>query len=363
MKKIILIVAVLVIIALVVFFSKRDTDVSAEEIRLGAVLSLSGEAAADGLNIKRGIDLAVADLAEEGVNVKVEYQDDETDSAKTVSAVQYLLATFKPHAIVGPTWSFLEDAAGPVTAQAKIIAYAPADTSEYTSSKSPYNFRGGPLNSLAVGPMADWLTQNNKSRIAIIYDKSPWGENVGQSFRDAVAKAGKTVALEDTTVPFATDAASITSLFITKAKSLNVDAILWTGYDAEAVALVKRRAELEYDVPVIVQTTAYQALLSRNAVFPEELDNMFYLAVPRSSEFVEKFKAAYGEEPGNYADRAYDGVMILVEAIQNSPANDSDAISNYLHTKLSYDGYAGKYEFNEDGDMRYGEWIVSPIVE
>ena len=75
MKKIILIVAVLVIIALMVFFSKRDTDVSAEEIRLGAVLSLSGEAAADGLNIKRGIDLAVADLAEEGVNVKVEYQE------------------------------------------------------------------------------------------------------------------------------------------------------------------------------------------------------------------------------------------------------------------------------------------------
>ena len=357
----IILVAVLILGALTVGFIRKP--VAGGEIRIGAVVSTSGDAAADGLSIKRGIDLAVADLAKDGVKVRVEYQDDQTDPTKAVSAVRYLLTTFKPHAIIGPTWSFLEDATGPVIAQEKIIAYAPANTSEYTSAISSYNFRGAPLNSLAVGPMADWLQKNNKSRVAIIYDKSPWGESVGKSFRDAVAKAGKTVVLEETTVPFGPDAASVTSLFIAKAKALNADVILWTGYDPEAVALVHKRAELGYNVSVIAQTTAYQALLSRDAVDPSEVNNMFYLAIPRSQEFVEKFEATYGEEPGNYADRAYDGIMILVEALQNSPADDSDAISIYLHTKLKYQGYAGVYEFSENGDVKSGEWIILPIVE
>ena len=360
-NKYILLVAVLIVGAILITFIRKP--VVGEEIRIGAVVSTSGDAAADGLNIKRGIDLAVADLAKKGVKVSVEYQDDQTDATKAVSAVQYLLSTFKPQVIVGPTWSFLEDATGPVIAGAKIVAYAPANTSEYTSAISPYNFRGAPLNALAVGPMAEWLQVNNKSRVAIIYDKSPWGESVGKSFRDAVTRAGKTIVLEETTVPFGPDAASVTSLFLAKAKALNADVILWTGYDPEAVALVRKRAELNYNVPVIAQTTAYQALLSRKAVDPKEVNNMFYLAIPRSQEFVEKFEAAYGEEPGNYADRAYDGVMLLVEALQNSPTNDSDAISSYLHTKLKYQGYAGTYEFNENGDVKSGKWVILPIVE
>ena len=63
--------------------------------------------------------------------------------------------------------------------------------------------------------------------------------------------------------------------------------------------------------------------------------------------------------PGNYAASAYDGVMILVDAIKNKSENES--IADYLRTKTDYEGYQTEYSFDENGDIKGGEWIVTPL--
>ncbi len=105
-KQIYIAVAVVAVVALAIVATKHQTGPT-EAIRIGAVLGLTGDAAQDGLSIKRGIELAKADLAKEGIVVEIEYQDDKTDPKQTVSALQYLLSTNRPQAIIGPTWSFL----------------------------------------------------------------------------------------------------------------------------------------------------------------------------------------------------------------------------------------------------------------
>jgi branched-chain amino acid transport system substrate-binding protein len=178
MKKIAWFCAALLAVVVLGLFLKHPAPRSAG-IHIGAVLGLTGDAATDALNIKRGIDLAKDDLAKQGVEVEIVYQDDHTDPKQTVSAIRYLLSTAKPQAIIGPTWSFLEDAAAPVIAQEKIIAYAPADTSEFVNVRSPYQFHGAPRNALSVKPMVAWMLQHGSKRIAIITDSSAWGLSRG----------------------------------------------------------------------------------------------------------------------------------------------------------------------------------------
>jgi branched-chain amino acid transport system substrate-binding protein len=256
----------------------------------------------------------------------------------------------------------LEEAGDPVMASDKIISYAPADTSEFVSAKSPYAFRGAPRNALIEQPLADWLRANKKIRAAIIVSKDAWGSSVAAPMRAAVKDAGGTVVVDETIQTFSPDAADEVAVILTKVKATNADVILWTGYEGDATALVEKRAELGLNIPLIAASNVYSELLSRNVVSPSELKNAYLISVSISPNFIAKFKDAYGEAPGNYADRAYDGLILLVRAIQNAPAKDSDSVSAYIHNDLDYQGYAGEYKFNDNGDVIGGDWIISPIV-
>ena len=335
-----------------------------ETIRIGAVLGLTGQAATDSLNIKRGLDLAKSDLAKMGITVDINYQDDNADAKKTVSAVQYLISTYQPQAIVGPVWSYLEDAAGPVIAANKIVAYAPADTSEFVSARSPYNFRGAPQNALIKQPVSDWLRANNKKRVAIIVDKAAFGASVKAPYRTAANEAGASVAYLEEIPTFSSDPVGLVTVALLKAKAANSDVILWSGYEPESAALIKKKAELGLaNVPVIAIGNTLVSLLSRNAISANELSGVYHISVPHNPDFVQKFKAVYGEAPGDYADRAYDGLMIIVNAFRNAPQKNGDSIAAYLRENTHYQGYGGLYEFNENGDVKEGHWIIQPIVK
>jgi len=341
--------------------SNRPT--SSETIKIGAVLGLTGSAAADSLSIKRGLDLAVEDLAKEGVAVEINYQDDKTDAKQTVSALQYLFASYHPHAIVGPAWSFLEDAGSQTIIANKTVAYAPANTTEFVSTKSPYHFHGATRNALVEQPLTDWLKRNNKKRVAIIVSNDAWGESNAIPFRKAAQNAGATIVVDETITAFTGTEATTMSSHLTKAKSANADVILWTGYEADATALAKRRSELQIDASIVAASNVFDALLSRNVVSSDQLQNAYFRTNPDSREFAQKFQAKYSMAPTNYADRAYDGLMILVDAIQNAPAKDGDSISQYLRMETRYRGFGGTYEFNDSGDIEGGEWVIEPIVQ
>ena len=330
-------------------------------IKIGAVLGLTGYAATDSLNVKRGIDLAVEDLAKTGVTVDVNYQDDKTDPKQTVSSIQYLAATYKPQAVIGPIWSFLEDAGAPALTQAKLVAYAPANTSEFTTG-GPYMFHGAVKNEKIIPSVVEWLKSKDVKSVAIIVSKDGWGTSVDSAFQEAVKEAGITVAVDDAILSSG-DETTVMSSDITKAKSLKAGAILFTGYDEEATILAKRRQDLGFNVPVLVQSQVYGQLVDRGAVTKEQAKGIDVLTIPPSVDFIAAFKTKYGEVPGTYSDRAYDGVMLLVDAIQHSSATDGDSLANYIRNSTHYKGYAGTYEFDAKGDITGGGWVVQSVLK
>jgi branched-chain amino acid transport system substrate-binding protein len=352
-----------IVAVLIGIFGLSQSQTEPETIKIGVIVSLTGSAARDGLSIKQGVDLAVSELVAKGVAIEVVYQDDGTDAKRTVSALQFMLATEKPQAIVGPTWSFLEDAAAPFIAKEKIVAFAPANTSEFVTISSKYQFQGAPRNDGRVEPVARWLKEHHKKRVAILVDKTSWGDSVAGPFRKAVEDAGATVVVDETFLPFDSNVGSTIAAILAKAKFANADVILWTGFDADALALIQKRQALEIDVPVLAASTVYSGFLSRGVVTEEQLDNVYFMSTPVSDSFAQKFEAKYGEKPNNFADNAYDGTMMLVEAIQNAKTKDGDGVADYLRTKLTYTREGQSYKFNESGDLIGGAWVLSPVVK
>ncbi len=356
-------VVILVVIGVGIYYWQKTPLSSGENIKIGAVLSLTGDASVDALNMQRGIELARGDLAAKGIVVDIQYQDDKTDPKQTVSAAQYLASTYQPQALLGPVWSFLADAIAPTIASQKIVTLSPAVTTEFVSARSPYLFLGGMKNELTRPILADWLKQHKVMRVAMVTDTSAWSQSLAKPFREAVKDAGAQMVLDED-VSLQADASTIASVWL-KAKAAKADLVLRTGgASAETAYFVQKRAELNLPVPVIsASASLYRDLLSRGSISADSLKDIYAIDAQLSPDFVAKFKAKYNQEPGNYADRGYDSLMIVVEAIRNAPSKDADALSQYLHTALHYQGYAGTYEFGEDGGVKGGVWMIQPIIK
>ena len=360
-NKVILGIVILIALASVWFlFSNQAQKVASNDqtIKIGAILALTGDGSTDGQNIKRGMELAKDDLAEQGTKVEINYQDDKTNPKESVSAVQYLAENYKPNALVGPIWSFLEDAAAPVITQNKLVTYSPADTSEIVNTKSPYIFHGTIKNSEKAEPVANWLKVNGKKRVAIIVSQDAWGNSHEQAYRQAAKLAEAQVVMVEK-LPFGLEDAGLSTVLL-KVKNSGADVLLWTGYNDGALSLIRKTSELNIDIPII-GTEGFSWVVKAGLVKPSSKQEIYSLKTKLDPKFVQKFEAKFGEEPGTYADTAYDGLMILAQSIREGKKNGYN-LQSYLKNKLSYDGFAGHYHFDSNNDReKGGEWVLERV--
>lgn len=249
MKKTNKIIAGVVILILAgIFIFANTTKTTSSELKIGAVLSITGFGASDSENIKRGMELAKEDLLKKGTTVVIEYQDDKTDPKETVSAIRALTLN-NPDAIIGPVWSYLVDAGAKSLEDSKIAAFSPSVTSEYVASHSNTIFHGAVKNSQAIDGIAKRLEENNVKSVAIITTNGAWGDSLLSVFKESSKKASASV-LVDEKVNFG-DEITPTPTLVTKIKSSGAQAILWTGSEEGAVALIKRMNEQGVNIPII----------------------------------------------------------------------------------------------------------------
>jgi branched-chain amino acid transport system substrate-binding protein len=78
--------------------------------------------------------------------------------------------------------------------------------------------------------------------------------------------------------------------------------------------------------------------------------------LPKTGEFLDKFKKKYGElpEPPAVNSSAYDSVFVLASAIERAGSLDPDKITEALE-KTDYPGVSGRIKFNQDHIMVFGE--------
>ena len=94
-----LMILVVIIGGYFVFNAKKTVPVTAQAIKIGVITDLTGPAAYWGVSSQIGAQLAVQDLATEGIAVQPIFEDYQLDAAKAASAAQKLSSVDKVNAV------------------------------------------------------------------------------------------------------------------------------------------------------------------------------------------------------------------------------------------------------------------------
>jgi branched-chain amino acid transport system substrate-binding protein len=145
------------------------------QIKLGAILSISGPGAAMGVGYKGAFDLFPTEIAGQ----KVEYiiRDDATDASTGYTIAQKMISEDHVDAIIGPSLTATDAAAAPLANQAKVpmLAMAPY---EYDPQKQPYTFNDAQPLSLMVSAVFKYMQQHGVKDIGYIGFSDGWGDQV-----------------------------------------------------------------------------------------------------------------------------------------------------------------------------------------
>jgi branched-chain amino acid transport system substrate-binding protein len=364
-KKIIVGVVIgLILVSLAVIYTNKDKQVAVtpnktKTISMGAILAMTGYAAADGEDIKNGIELAKADLAKQGVTLNVDYFDDATDPKNTITGIN-LMSSKGIKLIMGPTWGFQVTAALPMIKNKDIALLLPAQASDNVLVTSEKAFFAKPSTAKKQAPTETWLKQMNAKNVAVfvvMFSGDNWSEGHIKIWTDAVTASGAHVAMLER-ITLAQESEIMKTLLL-KAKQNKVDAILWTGTDAGAVSLIQEMQKMNFKVPVL-GTTQIEKVVSTGKVTGDG-GSLYALMGSTSGEFADKFHAAYGADKRfDYAESAYDLTMLSVE-VALTHGNDVANLAQYMKTSLNYSGFGGKYTFDARGDRPSSEWKVVQV--
>jgi branched-chain amino acid transport system substrate-binding protein len=171
--------------------------------------------------------------------------------------------------------------------------------------------------------MVNWLTRHGYSRPAVVAPWSPIGEEYFSYFRQECRRHGLTVASVES-VNAATTVHDLVAKFAALRDS-NCDSLAWLGYGGLFVQDFVRPAlaEINWDPPRVM-TTAFMQYLNGFEKFEGWVGiDQWCPLNPRVDEFLGRFVARYGEEPGRWPNAlpglAYDMARVVVEGLHRAP--------------------------------------------
>jgi branched-chain amino acid transport system substrate-binding protein len=164
------------------------------QIRIGAILSISGPAASMGVGYKGAFDFFPSEIAGQ----KVEYiiRDDGTDANTAFTVAQRMISDDHVDALIGPSLTASDAAVAPLANQAHVpmIAMAPY---EYDPAKQPYTFNDAQPLSLMISVIFSYMQQHGVRDIAYISFSDDWGDQVLAASRQSAQKDGIKVLADE----------------------------------------------------------------------------------------------------------------------------------------------------------------------
>jgi len=335
-------------------------------VKIGHVAPLSGPIAHLGKDNENGARLAVEELNAKGVTIggkKVKFEllaeDDAADPKQGTAAAQKLVDQ-KVNGVVGHLNSGTSIPASKIYSDAGIPQISPSSTNpKFTRQGYKTTFRvvaddvhlGGTLGRYAVQKLS-------AKNIAVIDDRTAYGQGVADEFEKAAKAAGATIVGREFTTDKATDFTAI----LTTLKGKKPDVIFFGGMDAVAGPMIKQMKALGLNTKFMGGDgicTGELVKLSGDTI----ADNQVYCAEAGGVEgpqekiladFNAKFKKRFNADVQIYAPYVYDAVNVMVDAMVKANSSDPAKYLPVLAKTAGYKGVTGDIGFDDKGDIKNG---------
>lgn len=342
------------------------TDAPAK-LRIGAVLPLTGAASIHGQNEREGLELARKEINKAGgiagKQVDIIYEDDQTDSAKSVTAVKKLIELDNVKLIIGGTWDFLANAEIPVIDQDKAVLISPSARPDTITRDSDYFFVMHSPVLLHERAIEKWIDITNVSSIIAVVVDNPWGAAHIKALR-AAARAKNITIIEERMLP--SFESNDISTEVTKVKALRADGLFAIMNFNDNAMLAKKRIEQSIDIPILAGEDFLTALTS-GKMEPSQAEGVSILLFKSDpTGFPARFEKEFNKPADIYSDTAYDSLYAIKAAIEKAGSQDPDQVIEALH-EIEFDGASGKIFFGEKnfpenknsvlGTIQDGIWV------
>jgi branched-chain amino acid transport system substrate-binding protein len=315
---------------------------------------MTGQYASFGEQMRRGAELAVADLnAKGGVmgqKLVLKVGDDACDPKQAV-AVANKFVSEKVVFVAGHFCSGSSIPASKVYTEEGILQISPASTNpKLTEEGGPNVFRVCGRDDQQGTVAGNYLADKFKGKkIAIIHDKTAYGKGLADETKKQLNKR----KVKETMYEAYTAGEKDYSALVSKLKGAGIDVVYVGGYHTEAGLMVRQAREQGYNVQLVsgdaLVTDEYWKITGKAGegtlmtFSPDPRKN------PAAAGVVKEFRAQK-YEPEGYTLYTYGAIQAWAQAVSKAKSTNWKKVADTLR-KNKFETVLGKIGFNKKGDV------------
>ncbi len=335
-------------------------------VKIGHVGPTSGQIAHLGKDNELGARLAIEDLNAKGVTIggkKVKFEllaEDDAGDPKQGTAAAQKLVDAKVNGVVGHLNSGTSIPASKVYSDAGIPQISPSATNpKFTRNGYKTTFRVVADDVHLGGTLGRYAAKDLKGKsIAVIDDRTAYGQGVADEFEKGVKGAGGKVVGREFTNDKATDFTAI----LTSLKGKKPDVVFFGGMDAVAGPMLRQMKQLGIEAKFLGGDGICTGELPKLAagtmgdgqVVCAEAGGVEGEAKKSMDDFKAKFKSKFNVDVQIYAPYVYDAVNVLAAAMVKAGSAEPAKYLPVLAKTSGFKGVTGNITFDEKGDIKNG---------
>jgi branched-chain amino acid transport system substrate-binding protein len=332
------------------------------DIMIGVAGPITGPNAAFGAQLQKGAEQAAADInAAGGINgekIVLSVGDDVSDPKQGISVANKFVADGVKF-VVGHFNSSVSIPTSEVYVENGILQITPASTNPTFTERGLWNTfrtcgRDDQQGAVAGGYLA---AEFKDAKIAVIHDKTTYGQGLADETKKAMNAAGVTEAMYEGVNVGDKDFSAL----IAKMKEAGVTVVYFGGLHTEAGLLMRQLAD---------QGLKAQ-FMSGDGIVSNELASIAGDAVngtlmtfapdprknPAAKELVEKFRAA-GFEPEAYTLYSYAATQIIAAAAVKAGSTDPQKVAETMKASGPWSTAIGEIGYDAKGDITRPDYVM-----
>lgn len=336
----------------------------AQDLVVALAGPITGGDAAFGEQMKRGADMAVKNINAAGgilgKKLKLELGDDQCEPKQALPVANSFVQK-KVIFVAGHYCSGVSIPASAVYAENNILQITPASTNPRLTDEAKAKgwtnvFRTCGRDDIQGVVAGKYLAEKFKGKkIAILHDKTPYGQGIAEETRKNMNAAGQKEVIWDS---FSKGDKDFTAI-VSKMKQAGIEVVYAGSYHTEVGLLVKQSREQGFGAQFLsedalvtdefwkISGPAGEGLLMTFAPDP--------VASPAAKAVVDQFKAEK-YNPEGYTLYTYAAFQVFAEAAKRAGSTDAKKVAAQIHGK-AFDTVIGKLQYDNKGDVSNSEYV------
>jgi branched-chain amino acid transport system substrate-binding protein len=349
------IVILVLIVGAYVFFANSATtglflgSSTSEEIKLGALLPLSGNLATIGINSRNGMELAKIDLVKENQKRNISYIFEDSCYPKETIPAFSKLTNIDNIDMLGISFCIVGFVPLiPEVQKEKIVAFsAPASPDALLNQSGVFSFNKSiKLDSTHLATFAH--NELKAKTAAIVFYNTQLGADYNLHLTESFEKlGGKVVYFGVTEVERVDFRAELIAI-----KEKNPDVIYIIQLANPLGLFIKQAKELGITSTILSQSTAEDpSVLSASQGASEGLiisSSQTRVETQKMKEFKIKYNSLFGKDPDAIAAIAYDSIILQIKAFEKC-SGEVNCIQKEIFATKDYSGASGVISMNSEG--------------